>query len=199
MSILIVIVLVAGFLTGTVMPENFTEFFSKASSVLLFLMVLFVGMDIGLNKDILGKIKGMGAKILCLPAAVILGSIAGGALCSLFMPESLGQCMSVTAGMGWYSLSGALITDAGYPVLGAVSFLTNVIREVTAIIIIPVVAKRLNFYCAIAPAGATAMDTALPAISRATNGKFAMIAFICGLLCSMPVVILVPFFLNLSF
>lgn len=36
MSILIVIVLVAGFLTGTVMPENFTEFFSKASSVLLF-------------------------------------------------------------------------------------------------------------------------------------------------------------------
>ena len=41
------------------------------------------------------------------------------------------------AGLGWYSLSGALLTRLHSPELGALAFLSNVLREILAILLMP--------------------------------------------------------------
>jgi len=78
------------------------------------------------------------------------------------------------------------------------AFITNVCREIIAIIIIPIIAKYIGKLESIAPAGATAMDTTLPIISKATDGNVAVISFITGVSLSLLVPILVPFFMILQ-
>jgi uncharacterized membrane protein YbjE (DUF340 family) len=77
------------------------------------------------------------------------------------------------------------------------SFIANVTRELLAFMIIPLVAKKLGFLEAIAPAGAAAMDTGLPIVSRATDSETAIIAFLTGVICTSAVPVLVPLTLNL--
>ena len=97
--------------------------------------------------------------------------------------------------MGWYSLSGILLTEAGNPTGGTISFLANVMREMLTFVSVPFIAKHIGYYCAIAPAGATAMDTTLAIISRNTNATIAVVAFVSGITLTMLVPILVPVFL----
>ena len=67
-------------------------------------------------------------------------------------------------------------------------------RELITVISIPLIAKYLNDYATIAPAGATSMDTTLPIISKYTKPEIVVIAFFNGALLSSLVPILVPFF-----
>ena len=78
---------------------------------------------------------------------------------------------------------------------GTIAFLANVFREMLTFIVVPFVASHLNYYCAIAPAGATAMDTTLGIISKNTNGTIAVLSFVSGVICTLLVPVLVPIFL----
>lgn len=195
MSILILVTLILGILAGYVLPVEAIDWIDKISSAMLFLLIFSVGIDIGLNKDVFIKIKKMGIKILLIPAGVVLGSLLGGAAVSFLVQNPIKECIAISSGLGWYSLSGILLTEAGNPIGGTISFLSNVFREMLTFMIVPLIASNINYYCAIAPAGATAMDTTLAVISRNTNGKIAVLAFISGVVCTMVVPILVPLFL----
>jgi uncharacterized membrane protein YbjE (DUF340 family) len=76
--------------------------------------------------------------------------------------------------------------------------MTNVFREIYAILLIPLLAKYLNDYTTIAPAGAASMDTMLPLVSRYTNPEVVVISFFNGVVLSALVPILVPFFYALK-
>jgi uncharacterized membrane protein YbjE (DUF340 family) len=104
---------------------------------------------------------------------------------------SLRDAASVASGFGWYTLSSVLLARED-PALGALAFLTNVFREVIALVTIPIIARTLGHLEAIAPAGATAMDTTLPVIDRSTSAQAAVVAFITGVLLSMAVPFVVP-------
>jgi uncharacterized membrane protein YbjE (DUF340 family) len=71
------------------------------------------------------------------------------------------------------------------------------VREVLAILCIPFIAKYIGDLEAIAPAGATAMDTTLPIISRNTNAKAVIISFITGIILSLLVPVIVPIIIQL--
>lgn len=195
MSFVIAVTLILGIFAGTWIPENTMNLIDMLSSLMLILLIFSVGIDIGLNKQVFGQIKKMGFKVLLIPFGVAVGSLLGGAAASFLLPESLKECLAISSGMGWYSLSGILLTEAGNPTGGAISFLSNVLRELLTFTIVPFIAKYLNYYCAIAPGGATAMDTTLAVISRNTNGKIAVIAFISGVTLTMTVPLLLPLFL----
>lgn len=195
MSFLIIITLIGGIFAGYFVPEGISFFINSFSSVLLMILIFSVGIDIGLNKQVFEQIKKMGFKILLIPFAVALGSLAGGALLSVFLPEGLKECLAISSGLGWYSLSGILMTEAGNPIGGTISFISNVAREILTFLVVPFIAKHINYYCAIAPGGATAMDTTLAVISRNTNGKTAVIAFTSGVTLTAVVPILIPLFL----
>ena len=195
MSVAILVVLVLGIGAGFVLPENISGFIDSASSYMLLILLFSVGIDMGLNKEVFTRIKELGFKILLIPAGVIIGSLFGGFLTSFLTNVSVREGLAISAGLGWYSLSGILITEAGNPVAGTIAFLSNVFREMLTFIVVPFIASHMNYYCAIAPAGATAMDTTLGIISRNTNATVAVLSFVSGVICTLVVPVLVPIFL----
>ncbi len=195
MSLVILVVLVLGIGAGYLMPADLSAFIDSASSYMLLLLLFSVGIDTGLNKAVFTRIKELGFKILLIPFGIVVGSLCGGVLTSFLVSLSAKESLAISAGLGWYSLSGVLITEAGNPVGGTIAFLANVFREMLTFIIVPFVASHLNYYCAIAPAGATSMDTTLGIISKNTNGTIAVLSFVNGVICTFIVPILVPLFL----
>ena len=195
MSLAILVVLVLGIGAGYFLPENISGLIDSASSYMLLVLLFSVGIDMGLNKEVFARIRELGCKILLIPFGVVVGSLCGGALTSFLVNLSLKEGLAISAGLGWYSLSGILITEAGNPVAGTIAFLSNVFREMLTFIVVPFIASHMNDYCAIAPAGATAMDTTLGIISRNTNATIAVLSFVSGVICTLLVPVLVPIFL----
>lgn len=199
MMYIILASLVCGILSGYfILPAEITSNLDKIASFALNLLILSVGIDLGANKEVFYNIKETGIKILLIPASIILGSLFGGVIAALIygMPMNLG--LSISSGFGWYSLSGVLLTNISGPEVGTIAFLTNVFRELIAVLTIPVLAKKLNHLTAISPAGATSMDTTLPLISEATDSKTVVVSFINGAILSSLVPILVPLLYNLK-
>ena len=130
MSKAILIALVLGIGAGVVMPENVSGFLDTASSYMLLILLFSVGIDMGVNREVFGQIRRMGLRILVIPLGVILGSLAGGAVCAMILRMDVKEGLAITSGLGWYSLSGILMTEAGNPIGGTISFLSNVFREV---------------------------------------------------------------------
>jgi len=194
MSLSIIIAIIAGILAGiTFIPVSFAPHMDTITTVALNILIFFVGIDIGMNKHIFKDLKNHGYIILVVPLAIIAGSLLGGLMAGSFFGYNYNLGLSVGAGFGWYSLSGILLTKLHSAELGAVSFLTNVFRELIAVVSIPFLAKYLNDYSAIAPAGATSMDTTLPLISRYTKPEIVIVSFINGAILSALVPVLVPF------
>ena len=160
------------------------------------MLLFFVGIDIGKNKEVLLKIKNMGLRILLVPIMIVVGSITGSIIAGLLLGLSVNESSAVGAGLGWYTLSSMMLANYSSE-LSALAFISNVVREIIALIIIPLIARYIGDIEAIAPAGATAMDTSLPVISKATNSKAVIISFITGVILSTAVPILVPIFISL--
>ena len=97
----------------------------------------------------------------------------------------------------FYSVSAVILRGLGGAQLGTVAFMTNVLRELMAFLMIPFVARHFGRYAAVAPSGATAMDTTLPVIARATDDETALIAVISGVVLTALVPVLVPLLYNL--
>ncbi len=195
MSIAILVVLVLGIGAGFVLPEHISGLIDSASSWMLLVLLFSVGIDMGLNKEVFTRIRELGFKILLIPFGVVVGSLCGGVIGAFVTQLPVKEGLAISAGLGWYSLSGILITEAGNPVGGTISFLANVFREMLTFVIVPFIASHMNYYCAIAPAGATAMDTTLGIISRNTNATVAVLSFVSGVVCTLVVPVLVPIFL----
>lgn len=193
MSKAILIALVLGIGAGMYIPESWSAFLDASSSYMLLILLFCVGIDMGVHREVFVQIRHMGLRILVIPLGVVLGSLAGGAICAMLLQGDVLEGVAITSGLGWYSLSGILMTEAGNPAGGAISFLSNVFREVFTFLLVPVLAGR-NVYVAIAPAGATSMDTTLPLLSKYTDSQTAILAFVSGVLCTLAVPVLVPFF-----
>jgi len=162
---------------------------SNLTTILLMFLVFSVGVDIGSEEKILSKLKASMKNILFQSILTILGSLTFGSLAIFFTGLNLKESLGASAGFGWYSLSGVMITNLYSPVLGAISFTANVIREVLAIILIPIVAKWSPLG-AVSIGGATSMDSMLGVISKSTDKETTLIAFGQGVILSISVPIL---------
>lgn len=199
MTISIIIAVVVGMLCGYfVMPQNMIDNLNTLSTISLNFLILSVGIDVGSNKNLIKNLKKSGFKIILIPACIILGSLAGGILTALIYNLSFKSSLSIASGFGWYSLSGIMLTNLDGPQVGTTAFLTNVFRELIAVILIPIIAVKLNYYTTIAPAGATSMDTTLPLIAKATTPEITVISFLNGVILSSLVPIFISFFYTLK-
>lgn len=185
------------FLGHSLLPPGTNESIGPMIDFGLCLLLFFVGIDIGRQKDIFIKVKKMGFRVLLIPLMIAVGSISGAMVGGFMLRLPLNQAGAVGAGFGWYSLS-AIELSKHSPQLGSLAFITNVTREVIALLSIPLIAKHLGSLECIAPAGATAMDTTLPIISKATDGSVAVISFITGVVLSTLVPILVPLLMSIG-
>lgn len=179
------------------LPPELSSSIGMVIDIGLMVLLFFVGIDIGKQKDVFMKIKKMGLKILLVPLAVIFGSVVGSIVAGILLKMPANEAGAVGAGLGWYTLSSTMLLADGYVELSALAFLTNVFREIIALVSIPIIAKHIGNLEAVSTAGATAMDTSLPVISASTNPQTAIIAFITGVICTSAVPIILPIILKL--
>ena len=167
---------------------------SALASYALYLLVFAVGMGLGANLKAFRIVRDVHIKILGVPALIIAGSGLGAAAASLLLPGlDLPDALCVAAGFGYYSLSSILIENAGHSALASTALLSNILREVTAILAAPLLARYCGTLSTVAAAGATAMDTNLPIIARFSGERAAVIAVFSG----MVLTLLVPFLVAL--
>ena len=189
----------AGWLPFDPEDENITMY-------ILYALMFLVGLGIGSNPDLKSIITSVKPKLLLLPAASILGTLAFSAAASLFLRSwGVTDCLAVGSGMGYYSLSSILISQYMEASLGAqlaaelgtIALLTNIFRELFTLVATPVLAKKVSSFAPIASAGATAMDVCLPVILKYTGNRFMPAAVISGIVSDFSVPFLVSFFCSL--
>ncbi len=161
----------------------------------LSLLVLAVGVRMGSDKTLPAKVRERGPGVLLVPAGVVAGSLLGGLLAGLLTGMEAHLAGAVAAGFGWYSISAVILQELAGNQAATLAFLANVFRELLAFAVIPLAARFLGDYPAIAPGGATAMDTTLPVILRSTDEATGAAAVITGVICSA----LAPFLVTLIY
>ncbi|WP_315284518.1 lysine exporter LysO family protein [Fusobacterium hwasookii] len=162
----------------------------------LYLLLFFIGIDIGKNDNILNDLKKLNKKVLFLPFITIISSLAGGAVASMLLSLSIGESVAISAGMGWYSFSAIELSKVSVE-LGGIAFLSNIFRELLAIFLIPIIAKKIGSFESVSVAGATAMDSVLPIINKSNPAEISIISFYSGLVISIVVPILIPILVNI--
>lgn len=198
MTLLILACVSAGVLMGYgVFSPEIIQWFDGFITTALGILLLGVGIELGRSKELWKDLKKLGTHILWLPLAIALGSILGAWVVGTMLGFPPNESTAIGAGFGWYSLSGVLLTQIYQVDTGALAFLSNVFRELLAVLMIPFLAKYLGKLTAIAPGGATTMDVTLPLISRTTDERTTLVAFVTGVVLTMLVPILVPFLIGL--
>jgi len=196
MIILAIVSLVLGVALGQwLFSGNTVELLETTADYALSLLMVSVGISVGANKLIFRKLRENNLKILLIPFAIVISSVMGGYITGLIFGMEPNVSMAIASGLGWYSLSGVMMTELAGAEIGTITFLANVFREILSFFIIPVIAKYLNHYAAIAPAGATSEDTTLPMIMKCTDEEVAIVSVINGVVCS----IMVPFLVEITF
>ena len=130
-------------------------------------LIFFVGYGIGNDTTMLARFRSLSPGLALLPAVSILGSLAGSlAVAMLAGGHSPAEWLAVGSCMGYYSISSVLITGYRGTELGTIALLSNIVREMIALLGAPLLVRLFGTLAPIAAAGATAMDTTLPVISR---------------------------------
>jgi uncharacterized membrane protein YbjE (DUF340 family) len=199
MTALILVSVSLGIVAGALglLPAAYVSSLNPISEFALGVILLGIGAEIGHNRQAWRALWSLGPRVLLAPAAIAIGSICGAALAGMFLGLPANESMAVGAGFGWYSLSGVLLAQIYNVSTGALAFLSNVFRELIAVVLMPVLALRLAPIVAMAPGGATTMDTTLPIIVRCMGPEAALIAFASGATLTALVPILVPILIRI--
>ncbi len=179
------------------LPEAFVSSLDPVAEFALGVILLGIGAEIGHNQVAWRALWRLGPRIFLVPAGIAAGSILGAGLAGALLGLPGNESMAVGAGFGWYSLSGVLLAQIYSVSTGALAFLTNVFRELIAVVLMPLLASRVAPAIAQAPGGATTMDTTLPIIARCMGSEGALIAFASGATLTALVPVLVPVLIRL--
>mgnify|MGYP001466655877 CR=1 FL=1 len=196
-SLLLLSVVAGGGFAGVILPPLEGVDLGAITGWVLNALLFFVGMQFA-QSGISFKAVFLRPDTLMIPVATAVGSILGGLALAPVFRLPAGHAMSLTAGFGWYTLSGVLIANLGNPVLGSAAFLANLFRESLAFVTIPLLARTSRPYLAIGAGGATAMDVTLPLIEQCVGPESVPASFASGALLSLSVPVLVPFLFGLG-
>ena len=193
-SIIIVILFGAGVLLGFISRGTQIVIPHDATTYALYVFLFFVGISIGIDLKVFKVIKKLHYKILFVPVSAAAGSLLGVGLVSFLISDmSFMDCLAVGSGVGYYSLTSLIITEARGEYLGVIALLTNIIREIITLVGTPLLIKYFGKLAPIASGGATSMDITLPVITHYTGKDYAVISIFSGTVLS----ILVPFWVKL--
>ncbi len=191
----LILVVGGGLIAGLLIPIDLS-WVDTASEWILFLLLFFIGIQLrnsGLTlRQILLNKHGMVIALL-----IIVSSMVGGAIAAMILDIDLYRGLAMASGFGWYSLAGILMGDAFGPVYGGASFMIELLRELIALVLIPLFI-RTKPCTAIGYAGATAMDFTLPVIQTTGGVRCVPIAIVSGFILSLLVPVMMLFFVSLA-
>ncbi|ELP5729637.1 lysine exporter LysO family protein [Vibrio vulnificus] len=194
-SLKLIFVVGGGLIAGLILPIGL-EWVDTASEWILFVLLFFIGIQLrnsGLTlKQILLNKQGM-----VIALVIIVTSLIGGLIAGKILGIPVYQALAMASGFGWYSLAGILMGDAFGPIFGGASFMIELLRELLALVVIPLLI-RTRPCTAIGYAGATAMDFTLPVIQTTGGVRCVPIAIVSGFILSLLVPVLMLFFVSLA-
>ena len=167
-----------------------------ATMGVLMLMLLLIGIHMRASGIYMRKVL-LNPRALSIAILALLSSLLAGAITALVFGFPVPHGLALASGVGWYSLSGALVSSDLGPVMGSIAFLSDLSRELIALVIIPIL-MRSSPASAIGYGGATSMDFTLPIIQRSGGPETAPVAIVSGFLLSLPAPILIPLFTSMG-
>ena len=192
-SLVIVAFFVAGCVVGLFAPFDLTG--SRVSAYVLYALMFCVGITLGNDRTLAGRVRRLDPRLALLPVATAVGTLAGAALAAPLLVEwSLTDSLAVGAGFGYYSLSSIFIADFRGPELATIALLCNVMREIFTLLAAPLVARWCGPLAAVSIGGATTFDTTLPIITQAAGRPYAVVSVFHGCVLDFSVPFLVTFF-----
>lgn len=205
-SLLVLVFFLIGCLLGIADMLPLDKLQSNLTLYILYALMLQVGISIGCSKNLKSIVSQLRPKFLLIPLATILGTLLFSALASLLLARwSVFDCMAVGSGFAYYSLSSILITQfkeasLGLQLateLGTIALLSNIFREMMALLGTPLLCKYFGKLAPISAAGVNSMDVVLPMITRYSGSDMLPVAILHGLLIDMSVPFFVSFFCQL--
>ncbi|MGE8291379.1 lysine exporter LysO family protein [Sphingobacterium detergens] len=165
------------------------------NTYVLYALMLLVGVTIGYDRELLISLRKVNLSIVLVPLATIVGTLIGTFIISFFIRDwNAAESMAVGSGFGYYSLSSIFITQYKGVTLGTIALMSNLMRELMALLMAPLARKWFGPLAPISVAGATSMDTALPIITQYSGKQYVLVAIIHGILIDLSVPFLVTFF-----
>lgn len=193
------LIIVVFFVVGVVLGLNIDILANVAqySSYVLYALMFTVGVSIGCDKKTLNSLRNQDLRVILLPVATIIGTTAAGLLIYPFLTGmSLKEVLAVSSGFGYYSLSSIIITEYSGAEVGTIALIANIVREIAALLMAPLMVRWFSPLGLISAAGATSLDTLLPIITRFSGKEFVVISIFHGLVMELTVPVLVTLFIS---
>lgn len=182
-----------------ILPEAFYALdFESYADWVLYAMLLFVGISIGMGDSILALVKKLPRRVLWLPLVALIGTWIGSVIAFLVIKAlgydlSLQQSATINTAMGYYSLSSILTTKAWGATIGSICLLTNLLRELFTILCAKPLGKVFGRFASTSSGGATVTDTSLPIILKAEGNGILPAVLYFGIVINIAVPFLLAF------
>ncbi|MGL5727158.1 MAG: lysine exporter LysO family protein [Plesiomonas sp.] len=184
-------VVFVGFAVGWV-TQPWSVYAGKASEYALIFLLWLIGIQLRNSNMPLRQIL-LNRRGMLIAVVVLISSLLGGLIAALLLGLPLNKGLAIASGFGWYSLSGIMLTDALGPVLGSAAFFNDLLRELVAIMIIPLLVRRYSM-SAVGIGGATAMDFTLPVIQKSGSVQLVPAAIVSGFILSLSAPVFMALF-----
>lgn len=195
-SLIILSVFITGLVTGAlhILPEP--AWISSISTWVLYSLMFLVGVAIGSDKHVWKQFREINFKILLIPITTIVGTGIGMVVFHLlFSFPHATDAFAIGSGFGYYSLSSIIISKLSNETIGIIALLSNIIREISTLVLTPLLARYFGKLAPIAAGGATTSDTTLPVILTYSGKEYVLGAVIQGIILTL----LVPVFISLIY
>lgn len=163
-----------------------------SSHVMLMALIFLVGLDLSGMK--IGR-SWIAWRVLSVPVAVVIGSILGAYAIHLIIGQDIRLLLALSTGFGWFTLSSVLVGSLSSEIHGATALVTDLSRELLAIILLYLIGGR-DPRAGIAAAGATALDSTLPIVRQTCHADMLPIALMSGFILTILAPFLITFFLT---
>ncbi|MFP3014460.1 MAG: lysine exporter LysO family protein [Arsenophonus sp.] len=183
--------LILGFLIGLI-KLPFLSNVKYGNEVALICLLLLIGCHLrnsGINiRQVLINLRGTIIAIIVATSALF-----GGILAAFLLGLPIKVGLAISAGYGWYSLTGILLTEVYGPIIGSIAFFNDLIRELVAIIIIPIIINQFRSI-SLGICGSTSMDFTLLILERNAGTSIVPAAIIHGFVLSLLTPLLIAIF-----
>lgn len=205
-SLIVLALFIIGILVGIYGNEVASYIPAELTEWLLYALVIQIGLSLGAGGNLCKIAGSLTFKGLLLPFSTIAGTLLFTVVAGLCLGGlNMSDYMALGSGMGYYSLSSVLIIDIKSDMiglqaateLGMLAVLVNIIREMTALVCGPWLAREFGHFAPIAAAGVTSMDVTLPMIVKCTGQEMFPIALMHGMVLEASVPLLVTLFASL--
>lgn len=205
-SLIVIAFFIAGIAVGLsgIYPPQWTDPAILATWT-LYVLVAVIGFEFG-RRNLMPTLRSVSAASYLLAVFTIIGTLGMTALIGWMLGEwPLTDYLAVGSGMSYYSLSSIIIIDLKSASIGVqltaqlatLALLTNITRELLALLLGPWLRRWCGPLAPIAAGGVASIDVVLPTVERCSGREYVPVSIVHGVMLEIGVPLLVTLFCTL--